>query len=120
MMKILFILMMFLSGCASMFNGSEQTLTIKTHEKSEIFINDRFSGVGYASKKVSRDQSHTIKIVSEDCEQTYTTQSEFNTTALLGILIDLGLFSIPADFISGAAWNISPNKIRVLPDCESK
>ena len=118
LMKILFIILMVsISGCASMLNGTEQDLTIKTHDQAEIFIDNRFVGKGYTKRKVSRDQAHEVRVVKGDCQQTFTTQSTFNKTTLLGLFIDAGLISIPSDFISGAAWNVHPNKIKLMPNC---
>lgn len=103
-----------------MFNGSQQDLTIKTHKQAEIFIDDRFVGKGYATRQVQRDETHSVKVVLGDCSQTFTTQAEFNKTTLLGLLVDVGLFSIPTDFITGAAWNIYPDKIKILPTCKDR
>lgn len=109
--------MISISGCASMLNGSQQDLTVKTHDQAEIFIDNRFVGKGYITKKVRRDQNHEVKVVRNDCQKTFTTQSQFNKTTLLGLFIDLGLISMPTDFISGAAWSIHPNKIKLMINC---
>ncbi len=119
-MKIIALcLMVFLTGCASMFSGSEQALTIKTHKEAEIFINNRFVGSGYVSRDVERDQAHDIKVVLGECEQSFTTEAKFNKLSLLGLLLDAGLFSIPTDFITGAAWRVYPDKIKMMPKCKS-
>lgn len=117
MKHIALCLMVLLTGCASMFSGSEQALTIKTHKDAEIFINERFVGSGYASRPVKRDQAHDIKVVLGECQQTFTTEARFNKLSLLGLLLDAGLISIPTDFITGAAWHVYPNKIKMMPKC---
>jgi len=114
---ISFTLLIQLFGCASLFNGSEQQVSIKTHKNAEIFIDDRFSGKGYAQKPLKRDESHVIRVVLGDCEQTYITQAKFNRTSLLGLFLDAGLISIPVDFITGAAWDVYPDRFIMQPEC---
>lgn len=106
-----------LSGCASMFSGSEQQVSIKTHPDAEIYIDDRFAGNGHTQKKLRRDEPHIIRVTKGTCEQTYTTQAKFNKTSLLGLFLDVGLISIPVDFITGAAWDIHPNRFIMQPKC---
>jgi hypothetical protein len=114
---ILFTLITLLSGCASMFNGSQQQVSIKTHPDAEIYIDDRFAGNGYTQKMLSRDDSHLIRVTKGECEQTYITQARFNKTSLLGLFLDVGLISIPVDFMTGAAWNIYPDRFIMQPEC---
>lgn len=118
MRLILLSSVIFLSGCASLINGSQQDLTIKAHKDAEIFINDRFAGRGYVSKAVDRAQAHEIRVERDDCQQLYTTEARFNKTSLLGLFVDLGLVSVPTDFLTGAAWEIYPNRIQIQSDCE--
>ncbi len=119
-MKLLSVLisLVFLSGCASMFSGSRQLVTIKTDKNTEIFINDRYAGKGYSKRKLARDETHIIRLESGTCTQSITTQAKFNKASLLGLIIDLGFVSLPIDFMSGAAWNIYPNKINMKANCD--
>jgi len=113
----LFTSFLLLNGCASITNGSQQQVTIKTGKNTEIYINGRYAGKGYSSKKLARDQQHKIQLALGDCKQTFTTQAKFNKMSLLGLMVDAGLVSIPVDFMTGAAWTISPNTIQGQPDC---
>jgi len=106
-----------LSGCASMFNGNQQQVSIKTHPDAEIFIDNRYAGNGQTQKWLNRDSTHVIRVTQGECEQSYTTQARFNKTSLLGLFLDLGLISIPVDFITGAAWDIYPNRFIMQPEC---
>jgi hypothetical protein len=106
------------SGCASMLNGDQQDLTIKTHAQAEIFINDRYVGTGSATKEVARDKAHDIRVELGECIQSFTTQARFNYTSLLGLVMDAGLISLPTDFVTGAAWEVYPDKIKMQPSCE--
>ena len=68
-----------LSGCASMLNGEHQVITVKTEPDTEIFINDRYAGKGFAKQKLPRDKQHTVKVVKEGCEDNgLITQPDFN------------------------------------------
>ena len=106
------------TGCASMFSGSEQTIVIKTTEGTEVYIDDRYAGTGYVKRKVSRDEPHIIRVESKDCQRSITTQAEFNKMSLLGLMLDAGLISIPTDFATGAAWQVYPDRIQLNPECE--
>lgn len=114
---ILLFTLLQLSACASLFNGSQQQVSIKTHVQAEIYIDDRFSGKGYAQKPLQRDESHVIRVALGDCEQTYITQARFNRTSLLGLFLDAGLISIPVDFMTGAAWDVYPDRFIMQPEC---
>jgi uncharacterized protein YceK len=117
-LSVVFTLYLLLSGCASILNGDQQDLTIKTHDNAEIFIDDRYVGTGYVSRSVKRDKAHEIRVELGECRQSFTTEARFNYTSLLGLIIDAGLISIPTDFISGAAWNVYPDKIKMQPTCQ--
>ena len=98
---------MTLSGCASMLNGDHQIVTVKTEKDTEIFVDGRYAGKGYAKVKRPRDEQHKVRVSKSGCEdKSIITQPDFNETSLLGIFVDLGLVSIPTDFMTGAAWNI--------------
>lgn len=114
---VFFVVILQLSACASMFNGSEQEVNIKTHPDAEIYIDDRFAGNGYTQKKLARDEPHVIRVTKGECQQTYTTKAKFNKTSLLGLFIDVGLISIPVDFMTGAAWDIYPDRFIMQPEC---
>ncbi|WP_396589048.1 hypothetical protein [Bermanella sp. R86510] len=114
---LLLCLMPLTSGCASLINGQEQTLYVKSHVNADIYINQRYAGQGVAKRSVQRDQAHTITVDHEGCQQSFTTQARFNRTSLLGVLLDLGLISIPIDFMSGAAWDVYPDKVILEPSC---
>lgn len=109
-----------LTGCASMFSGGQQTVTIRTDKETQIFIDDRYVGKGYSKRSLSRDEPHILKVENGQCSQTITTQARFNKMSLLGLAVDLGLVSIPVDFMSGAAWNIYPNKVQMKAICEKE
>jgi len=106
-----------LTGCASLFNGQSQHVSIRTHPDAEIHIDDQFVGKGQRNILLERDKAHEIKVSLNTCEQTFSTQKSFNKTTLLGLFVDFGLISIPLDFATGAAWNIVPTRLHMQPHC---
>lgn len=108
-----------LSGCASLLNGQEQAITIKSHQKADIYIDGEYAGTGLTTRSVSRDERHLIQVKLNSCETEFKTDAQFNRMSLLGLLVDAGLFSIPIDFFTGAAWSVTPSKVHVPLDCES-
>jgi len=113
----IFLAVILLSGCASMLNGQQQVVTIKTDKDTEIFIDDRYVGKGYSKRSLSRDEPHVLRVEQGNCSHSITTQARFNKMSLLGFVLDLGLVSLPVDFMSGAAWNIYPNKVQMKAIC---
>lgn len=105
------------SGCASLFNGTSEAVHISTHPEAEIYIDGQFLGTGQRTLKLTRSKYHEIRVVKETCEQRFVTQRSFNKTALFGLFMDFGLFSLPIDFSTGAAWNIVPNQLHMQPEC---
>ena len=108
-----------LSGCASMLNGEHQEITVKTDKDTEIFINDRYAGKGFAKQTLVREKQHTVRVEKAGCEdRSIVTQPDFNETSLLGLFVDFGLISIPTDFLTGAAWDIEPSDIQLMANCK--
>jgi len=118
LLMILSAMFMMITGCASMIHGQQQTIHIKSHDDATIFIDGRFAGQGIAQRKVTRDDIHEIIVEHNDCQMRYQTESRFNKISLLGVFLDLGLVSIPTDFLTGAAWQVSPSRIKLIPECD--
>lgn len=117
-MRYLIILtLLCLNGCASILNGDHQQLTIRTQAGSEIFVDNTFAGIGVAKVSVARDELHTIEVKKDGCHASMQTQAGFNKTSLLGLFIAAGLITIPIDFSTGAAWQVEPSDIKLVPEC---
>ncbi len=107
-------------GCASVMNGTQQDVTIRTAADTEIFVNEKFAGQGVAKLNLARDEQHSIRVSKPGCvDKALQTQPEFNKTSLLGVIVYFGLFTIPIDFFTGAAWNISPANIEMTAECSA-
>ena len=104
-----------LSGCASMANGSRQTVSIITSEPAQCTAsNDRGEWSGTGAVKVKRSgEPLAVQCISARNTGTATAASDFQTRYLVqNIILD---FCIPSCFIDGAnrAWYEYPSTIHV-------
>lgn len=98
-------LVFLVSGCAAMFSGTKDTITMRSHEKGTTFyVNEAEAGRDSAVWVLSKNNNSNafIRASKEGCEDvTMPIPTEFDGLTLLGLLIDLGLISIL--IIDGAA-----------------
>ena len=112
------------AGCATMFNGSSETIYVRSDEKDTVFyLDSREIGKGYAAqvKIPKRDlKGRRLTAAKEGCapvEQTLKTR--FDRTTLWGILVDWGMFSIlVVDWLgTGAVNRAAQNDYVLTPAC---
>ena len=114
------IVTLFISGCASMLSDEYQSVEIRTEESTEIYVNNRYVGKGFAKVNLIRDEGHVVRVGKTGCQDAQLkTRASFNNTTLLGLFVDFGLISIPTDFLTGAAWEIEPRQIQLAAKCDS-
>ena len=106
---IILVFSTFLSGCAAMFNGTTEQVTIRSHDpKAKIFVNGAYKGKGdvVTTFKKKKDYTIMVKGSSEKCESvTIPASKSFDATTLLGIFIDFGIVSIlVVDGAGTGAW----------------
>jgi hypothetical protein len=108
---------MLLGGCASMISGTYDTITINSLEPgTKIFVDGVPRGLDTATLQVRRGDPHVIRAEKPGCDPLVMETGEaFDSLSLLGVFIDFGLFSIPIDLISGAAWKTQPLMDTVTP-----
>lgn len=108
-----------LASCASIIKGTEQQINIVSEKDVEIYVDGVKTGTETAIARVKKGDVHSITVKKEGCETlTVETGEAFDTTSLLGILIDFGIISIPVDLASGAAWKVEPTLYNVTPICK--
>ena len=87
-----------LSGCASMFNGSTQQVSIRSNDKdAKIYVNGSYKGDGNVVTTFKKKKNYTITVESdnEQCKtMTMPVSKSFDATTLLGVFIDFGIVSI--------------------------
>lgn len=114
------------SGCASMFSGTTQTITLRSEEAdTKFYLNDQSLGSGTVTVPVSKKNlKNTVFIAKKDgCADGSTAiTTKFDATSLLGILIDFGLISILViDWgITGAVNEAERTNYVVNPSCPVK
>ncbi len=107
------------SGCASIINGTSDTISItSTMPNADIYVDGNPSGRGSAMVTVKRGKPHFLTAKKEGCQDiTLQTGEKFDPASLLGILIDFGIISIPLDMMIGGAWKAEPKSYMVNPMC---
>jgi S1-C subfamily serine protease len=113
-----------LSGCAAMFHGTSDHITIQSPDpEASIYMDNVLIGKGSAHTYVKRNTTHTLTAKKKGCaDYQVETQKAFDPVSLLGILIDWGLVSmLVVDWaITGAMWKTEPVSYHLTPVCETK
>lgn len=108
-----------LAGCGSIFTGTSQTLTVETVEGgnrvqgAQCIVGNTKNSMNLVSPGTATvSKAHGDLTVRCEKDGKYVVKpvaSSFNAVSMLGILIDLGIFSIPIDMIAGGAWKYPTN-----------
>jgi|AntRauTorckE6833_2_1112554.scaffolds.fasta_scaffold21476_2 uncharacterized protein YceK len=116
------ILPVLMTGCASIIKGNSDEVTINSLEQgTTLYVNGAARGKDSAFVTLDKGKKHTITAKKDGCSPvTAQTGESFDPTTLLGIFIDWGIFTIPTDLISGAAWKIQPTSYTVTPICDDE
>jgi hypothetical protein len=97
------IISMSLQGCASMFHGTTQQVAIRSNVSgTELYANEAYVGKDNGVTTFHKNQNYTITARKAGCDATtFPVSKSFDAITLLGIFIDLGIFSVL--LIDGAA-----------------
>ncbi|ELJ8516744.1 PEGA domain-containing protein [Vibrio cholerae] len=102
-----FILLVSLSGCAAMFHGTSQQVSIRSkNPAAKIYVNDAYLGEGNVITTFKKNQNYTIRVEEDDCHSvTIPVTKSFDAITLLGVFIDFGIVSIlVVDGVGTGAW----------------
>ena len=82
-------IIIFTSGCATIFNGSTQTVNIRSNnELAKLYVNEEYMGQRSTVYTFKKKENYVIKAEKEGCQTTSITPGKtFDPTTLLGILI---------------------------------
>jgi uncharacterized protein YceK len=85
-----------LAGCATIFNGSRDQISVRSNEPgTKIYIDEMEVGTDNAIWSVPKKGDHTIRVAKEGCADVSTPiKYSFDATSLLGILLDFGIVSM--------------------------
>ncbi|MBY0498295.1 MAG: hypothetical protein K2P74_01600 [Nitrosomonas sp.] len=124
MVRIIIVLIctsIFLTGCASMFNGSSQQISIRSNQPdTELYVNEMMIGKGNAITSFKKKEDYIITARKEGCTpMSIPAQKSFDATTLLGVFIDFGLISVlVVDGAATGAWKKFDQTSYILdPQC---
>jgi hypothetical protein len=101
------------TGCATIFTGTRQNVTINSMEpESEVYVNNAFKGKTPAKFKVNKKGKDEIITVKKEgyVSQDLKVQKGFNAVAILNLLnpIAWGI-----DLLTGAVNRVAPNEYTI-------
>ncbi|RKG32319.1 hypothetical protein [Acinetobacter tianfuensis] len=113
--------MLFSTGCATMFNGSSQTINIRSNDNdAKLYVNDEYMGKNNAVYTFKKKENYVLKAEKAGCKTTTVIpKKSFDPTTLLGVLLDWGIISVLViDGAATGAWQKFPQTSYVIdPDC---
>ncbi|MDP2926254.1 MAG: PEGA domain-containing protein [Nanoarchaeota archaeon] len=94
--SISMILLVSFTGCATMFHGSTQTITMRSnYDDVKFYVNEAYVGAGSAVSVFKKKKNYSIRASRPGYEDvTIAATKSFDATTLLGILLDWGIISI--------------------------
>jgi hypothetical protein len=96
-----------LAGCAAMFNGTSQVVSIRSNiDDAKLYVNEEYVGKGNGVATFKKKKHYEIVARKDGCEEARIVPTKsFDPTTLLGILIDWGIVSILiVDGLATGAW----------------
>lgn len=109
-------------NCATIFNGTKDTITIRSNVKGTTFyVNEAEVGTDSAVALVSKKGDALIRASKVGCRDAVVpVPTEFDPVSLLGIFLDLGLVSMLLidGAATGAITKASQTNFVVTPVCE--
>jgi len=123
--SVIFILIFqfLVSGCASIINGTAETIHIRSYEQgTKLFLNQNEIGTDAAKVTIpKKDLKHSILYAKKDgCQDQFTRiETRFDSISLLGLLIDFGLISVlVVDWgFTGAVYKADKANYILTPKC---
>ena len=110
-----------LAGCATMFNGSTQVMSIRSNmDDAKLYVDETYIGKGNGTATFQKKKNYTIRAKKEGCRDAVLIPTKsFDPTTLLGILIDWGIISILiVDGAATGAWQkFDQTGYTIDPDC---
>jgi hypothetical protein len=99
--------LLLLTGCATVFKGTDQVLTITSDpDGATVRIDGKPVGVTPLSTKVKKNSADSIMIEKDGFRtETMPLDKKFDGVTLLSIFWDLGT----TDFVTGAAYEYQPS-----------
>lgn len=110
-----------LSGCAAMFHGTSQQITIRSkNPNSKIYVNEMYLGNGDVVTTFQKNKNYTIRVEEDGCRSVVIPVTKsFDAITLLGVFIDFGIVSVlVVDGAGTGAWKqFDQTSYVVTPQC---
>lgn len=122
-MKIFFVLSLgiVLTGCATMFNGASQQVSVRSNiDGAKLYVNEQYIGKGNGVTVLKKKKNYTITVRKKGCDTvSVPVIKSFDTTTLLGLFIDWGIFTIlMVDGLATGAWqDFDQTSFVIDPQC---
>lgn len=100
-------LLVSLTGCATMFHGATQMVSIRSNvSDAKLYVNEAYIGTGSGVTTFRKNKNYRIVARKEGWTDGVAIPTKsFDATTLLGIFIDWGIISIfVVDGIATGAW----------------
>jgi hypothetical protein len=99
-------------GCATMFTGSVQQMTVSSQPPgARVFVDGAYTGVTPMTLMLKTERDHTVALQREGYQPTISpVRREFNPVAVLNLL---SVICWVVDIATGALWRFPPNAIYV-------
>jgi hypothetical protein len=108
------ILASLLGGCATVVNGTTQTIPVSSSPSgASIFADGRFMGTTPCQVELSRRTSHVLSFEKEGYEPTSVAISREISAMTAGNVLIGGLIGLGVDAVSGANYRLVPESISV-------
>ena len=100
------------SGCATIFTGSSQQMTVSSQPPgARVFVDGAYTGVTPMTLILKTERDHTVTLQHEGFQDTISPVTrEFNPIAALNLF---GVVCWVVDLATGALWRFPPNAIYV-------
>jgi hypothetical protein len=110
-----------LTGCAAMFHGSTQMVSIRSnHDDAKLYVNEAYIGKGNGVATFQKRKNYVIRAQKDGCSDTTAIPTKsFDALTLLGVFIDFGIISILViDGAATGAWaQFDQTSFVVDPNC---
>ena len=101
------ILVVSLTGCAAMFHGTSQMISIRSnYADTKLYVNEAYIGQGSGVTTFKKNKNYTIRASRDGYVDVIAIPTKsFDSVTLLGILLDWGIISILiVDGAATGAW----------------
>lgn len=123
MKNLILLSIFFLSGCAAMFSGTQEEITVRSEESdARIFINDEYVGKGIVTVTIPKKDLKKTRLTAKKAgcqESTRKIRTKFNPVTLLGCFLDACIFTVGVvDWAAtGAVTEAVETTYNVTPIC---